>query len=156
MKKIRISKGKAVSLPIRFLGVIITVVLTVKLMDWLPEPWSILVAMAISTALPALWFATNVIIINDSSKTIFDGIWTMGRKLGKPKKYNSIEKIYINKVKIKQTMYSLSNKQNIIANHEYRAYIELDSGDEYFLLSHPLEETIEKKVTKIKQKLEVK
>ncbi|MEP1034869.1 hypothetical protein [Ekhidna sp.] len=155
MKIIRINKGKAVSLPIRFVAVVATVVLTIKLMDWLPEPWSILVAMAISTILPAIWFATNVIIINEDNKTIFDGVWTMGRKLGKPSKYDSIEKIFINKVKTKQTMYSLSNKQNIIANHEYRAYLKTGEGDKYYLFSHPLEERVVEKVTKIKHKLEI-
>ncbi|WP_436515238.1 hypothetical protein [Ekhidna sp. To15] len=155
MKIIRINKGKAVSLPIRFTAVVLVVVLTIKLMDWLPEPWSILTAMLICTILPALWFATKVIIINADKKTIFDGVWTMGRKLGKPVKYQAIEKIFINKVKTKQTMYSLSNQQNIIANHEYRAYLKLDNGDKYYLISHPLEERVEEKVTKIRKKLAI-
>lgn len=155
MKIIRISKGKAVGLPIRFVAAILMVVLTIKLVDWLPEPWSIIIAIVISTFLPALWFATNVIIINEEDKTIFDGVWTMGRKLGKPVSYEAIEKIFINKVKTKQTMYSLSNKQNIVANHEYRAYLKLSNGDKFFLISHPLEETIEKKVMKIRKKLEI-
>lgn len=124
-------------------------------MDWLAEPWSILIAMLICTILPALWFATNVIIINEEKKTIFDGVWTMGRKLGKPVEYAAIEKIFIHKVKTKQTMYSLSNKQNILANHEYRAYLKLDNGDKYYLLSHPLEERVEEKVTKIRKKLAI-
>ncbi len=122
-------------------------------MDWLPEPWSIIVAMAICTFLPAIWFATKVIIINEENKTIFDGAWTMGRKLGKPVKYDGIEKIFINKVKTKQTMYSLSNKQNILANHEFQAYLKLINGDKYYLFSHPLEERVEEKVTKIRLKL---
>ncbi len=132
------------------------VVITIKLMDMLPEPWSILIAIAISSFLPALWFATKVIIVDEEHKTIFDGVWTMGKKLGKPLKYHSIEKIFINKVKTKQTMYSLSNQSNVVANHEYRAYLKLDSGDKYFLFSHPLEERAEEKVTKIREKLALK
>ena len=124
-------------------------------MGWLSEPWSIIVAIAISTFLPALWFATHIIIINEEDKTIFDGVWTMGCKLGKPVSYEAIEKIFINKVKTRQTVYSLSNKQNIVANHEYRAYLKLSNGDKFFLISHPLEQTIEKKVTKIRKKLEI-
>lgn len=96
-----------------------------------------------------------MIIINEEKKTIFDGVWTMGRKLGKPVEYTAIEKIFIHKVKTKQTMYSLSNKQNILANHEYRAYLKLDNGDKYYLLSHPLEERVEEKVTKIRKKLAI-
>lgn len=129
------------------------VVITIRLMDMLPEPWSILIAIAISSFLPALWFATKVIIVDEEHKTIFDGVWTMGKKLGKPLKYHSIEKIFINKVKTKQTMYSLSNQANVVANHEYRAYLKLDNGDKYFLFSHPLKERAEEKVTKIREKL---
>ena len=124
-------------------------------MDWLSEPWSILVAIAICSFLPALWFATDVIIINEENKTIFDGVWTMGRKLGKPIKYQAIEKIFINKVKTRQTMYSLSNQQNVITNHEYWAFIKMDNGEKFFLLSHPLEKRAEEKVTEIKKKLKL-
>ncbi|WP_370089208.1 hypothetical protein [Ekhidna sp.] len=156
MKIIRINKGKAVPLPIRFVSVLVMVIITIALMDALPEPWSIFIAILIASFLPALWFATNVIIINEEDKTIFDGVWTMGRKLGKPVRYQSIEKIFINKVKTKQTMYSLSNRQNVVANYEHRAYLKLDNGDKYFLLSHPLEERVEEKVAKIREKLGLK
>ncbi|MEO9870223.1 hypothetical protein [Ekhidna sp.] len=153
MKIIRINKGKAVNLPIRFVSIILMVIVTIKLMYELPEPWSILVAIIVSSFVPAIWFASNVIIINEENKTLYDGVFAMGRKFGKPTKYDSIEKIFINKVKTKQTMYSLSNQQNIVSNHEYRAYLKLDNGDKYFLLSHPLEERVEEKVTKISKKL---
>ena len=79
----------------------------------------------------------------------------MGHKFGKPIKYESIEKIFINRVKTKQTMYSLSNRQNVVTDHEYRAYLKLDNGEKFYLLSHPLEETVEEKVTKIREKLGV-
>ena len=153
MRIVRINKGRTVNLPIRLVGVVIVVIITVKLMDALPEPWSIFIAIAIASFLPLLWFSFNVIIINEEKKNLFDGVWTMGHKLGQVIQYGSIEKIFINKVKTKQTMYSLSNRQNIVTNHEYRAYIKLDSGDKYHLFSHPLEETAEEKVTKIREKL---
>lgn len=122
-------------------------------MDALPEPWSIFIAIAIASFLPILWFSFNVIIVDEDRKTLFDGVWTMGHKLGKVISYGSIEKIFINRVKTKQTMYSLSNKQNIVANHEYKAFLKLDNGEKYYLFSHPLEETAEEKVTKIREKL---
>ncbi|MEQ6167684.1 hypothetical protein AAOE16_10860 [Ekhidna sp. MALMAid0563] len=155
MKIVRINKGKVVNLPIRLVSAIIMVVITISLMDALPEPWSIFIAIALASFLPGIWFASYVIIINEEKKTIFDGIWTMGHKFGKPIKYESIEKIFINRVKTKQTMYSLSNRQNVVTDHEYRAYLKLDNGEKFYLLSHPLEETVEEKVTKIREKLGV-
>ncbi len=125
------------------------------LVEWLREPWSVVAAIVISTLLPAVWFATKVIIINEENRTIFDGVWTMGKRLGKPIKYGAIEGIFIKKVKTKQTVYTLPNKQNIVTNHEFRAYLKLNNGDEYFLISHPLQDRVEEKVTKIKQKLEI-
>ena len=153
MKIVRINKGKVVNLPIRLVSAIIMVVITISLMDALPEPWSIFIAIALASFLPGIWFASYVIIINEEKKTIFDGTWTMGHKFGKPIKYESIEKIFINRVKTKQTMYSLSNRQNVVTNHEYRAYLKLESGEKFYLLSHPIEEKIEEKVTKIREKL---
>lgn len=156
MKIVRINKGKAVNLPFRFLAVIVMVFLTITLMDALPEPLSIFIVIIIASLLPAIWFATKVIIIDEEHKTIFDGVWTMGKKLGEPANYDSIEKIFINKVKTSQTMYSLSNNRNVVTNHEFRAYLKLSNGDKYLLLTHPLEERVKEKVTKIKQKLDLK
>ncbi|MEP0984450.1 hypothetical protein [Ekhidna sp.] len=156
MRIVRINKGKAINLPFRFLSVISVVALTIVLLDALPEPISIFIVIAIASLLPAIWFATNVIIIDEDHKTIFDGVWTMGKKLGKPANYDTIEKIFINKVKTKQTMYSLANNQNIVVNHEYQAFLKLSNGDKYFLISHPLIERVEEKVMKIKEKLDLK
>ncbi len=125
-------------------------------MDALPEPWSIFITIIIASFLPAIWFASYLIVIDDENKTLFDGVWTMGRRFGKTIKYQSIDKIFINKVKTKQTMYSLSNNQNIVSNHEFQAYIKLDNGVKYYLLSHPLEKRIHENVTKISQKLGLK
>jgi len=101
MKIVRINKGKVVNLPIRLVSAVIMVVITISLMDALPEPWSIFIAIAIASILPGIWFASYVIIITQVKKTLFDGIWTMGHKFGKPIKYDSIEKIFINQVKTK-------------------------------------------------------
>lgn len=156
MKIVRINKGKVVNLPIRLVSAVTMVIITISLMDALPEPWSIFIAIAIASFLPGIWFASYVIIIDAEKKTIFDGIWTMGHKFGKPVSYQSIEKIYVNRVKTKQTMYSLSNRQNVLTDHEYRAYIKIDTGEKFYLLSHPIEEKMEEKVTKIREKLGLK
>lgn len=102
-----------------------------------------------------MWFATNVIAIDMTKHQLFDGVWMMGFKIGEKITFASINKIFINKIKTKQTLYSISNKQNIIVNHEYRAYIEIESGEKFFLFSHPLKERAEEKITEIKNKLRI-
>ncbi len=79
----------------------------------------------------------------------------MGRKLKRPSKYTSINEIIIRKIKTKRTVYTLSNKENIVADHEFRAILKLENDEEYFLFSHPLKDRVDKKVTKIKKKLEI-
>ncbi len=153
MKTIRINKGRALNLPIRFIGVVGVIVIMIKLMETLSEPWSLIIVIAIASFLPALWFSYQVIIIDMEKKELFDGIWTMGKRLGSSTSFNGIEKIFINRIKTKQTMYSLSNKQNVLASYEYRAYIKLDSGEKFFLISHPIKEEIEEKVSKIRKKI---
>ena len=153
MKIVRINKGKAVNLPLRLIGVIVATVGTIQLMHILPEPWSVLVTIVVASFVPAIWFSDKVIIIDMDKKEVFDGVWTMGKRLGKATIFNEVEKIFIDKVKTKQTLYNLSNKQNIVVNHEYRAYLELDNGENFFLISHPLEDKLEEKVTKIEKKL---
>ncbi len=153
MKIVRINKGKVVNLPIRLVSVLVIFFIIFKLMETLSEPLSIFIAIVFASILPAIWFASYVIIIDEETKTVFDGIWTMGKRFGKPRKYDAIEKIFINRVKTKQTMYSLSNRQNIVANYEFKAYLKLDDGEKFFLISHPIEERVEEKVTKIRQKL---
>ncbi len=79
----------------------------------------------------------------------------MGRKLKKSSNYTSLSEIIIRKVKTKRTVYTLSNKENIVADHEFRAILKLENDEEYFLFSHPLKDRVDEKVTKIKKKLEI-
>ena len=155
MKIIRISKGKTVPLSIRLIVIAIAVFLIVKIVILLPEVLAIILIILLSSLIPTFWFATNIIVINDEEKTIYDGIWAMGKRLGKSERYDALEGIMIEKIKTRETVYTLSNKQNIVANHEFRAYLKTTNGGNYFLLSHPLKERLEVKVTKIKKKLEI-
>ncbi|MEO1254004.1 MAG: hypothetical protein AAFY41_03825 [Bacteroidota bacterium] len=153
MRIIRINKGRTISLPIRLLGVFGILMLITTAMINLSEAWAILVSIILASFFPALWFSFNVIIIDAENQEVFEGVWTMGKRFGKPVPFNKIEKIFINKVKTRQTIYSLSSKQNIVANHEFRAYLKLDNEEEYFLISHPIKERAQDKVSEIKRKL---
>lgn len=153
MKIVRVNKGKTIPLPFRFISALLIGLSVVQVLRNLQEPWSIIIAILLSFILPGIWFASNIIIIDLERKTLFDGSWTMGFRFGKNHRFESIDSFFINKVKIKQTIYSLANQQNILVNHEYKAYVKLQSGEKYFLFSHPLEERAQEKLTKIRKKL---
>ena len=93
MRRVKINKGKTVPLHFRFAGALILGVSVVMAMNHLPEPWSLLLAILLCTLVPALWFATDIIIIDRDSDQLFDGAWTMGFRIGKTQPLGTIEKL---------------------------------------------------------------
>lgn len=153
MKVVKINKGKAIAFHIRLAGVIIAVAICMKTLTIQPQYLAIILTIICSMMVPAIWFASSIITIDMVKKEIHDGVWVLGRKFGRGSTFNNIDKFFINKVKTKQTMYSLSNNQNISTNSEYKAFVKLDNGDKYFLFSHPLEERAIEKLNRVKKKL---
>lgn len=153
MKVVRINKGKAIPWTFRFLGTAIILIGCSGALQLQPEFLAIISTIILSIGAPAIWFAAHIISIDPIEKTIHDGVWTLGRKFGKPEKFNAIEKIYVNKVRTKQTSYSLANNQHMVANTEYKAFIKTDDGSKYFLFSHPLEEKVNEKVAEVRKKI---
>lgn len=154
MKVVKINKGKAIAFHIRLAGVIIAIALCMKLLTIQPMNLAILLTIPFTMLVPAIWFAANIITIDMEKKEIHDGIWVLGRKFGRSESFSGIEKFFINKVKTSQTMYSLSNNQNISTNSEFKVFVKLDNGDKYFLFSHPLEERAKEKLDEVKKKLQ--
>ncbi len=103
-----------------------------------------------------MWFSFNVIIIDSLTKELHSGIWVMGHQLGKSRKFGSIVKIFINKVKTSRKMHSQVNHGYTVKGIEYQAYLRLDDGEKYFLFSHASEKKVEEKVEEIKKKLMIK
>lgn len=153
MKIVRINKGKSLPLIARIIGLLIVGFSITRTFQLVEEPLSILLAIGISIVLPALWFATNLIVIDHERKTLFDGIWTMGFKIGKNTHYKEIQSLSLEKIKTPKRVYSLPNNKNIVTDHEYRATIELNDGKKYYLFSHPLEKRANEKLIKIRNKL---
>jgi len=111
-------------------------------MDQLVQPYLIALAIVLSMLVPAAWFATDILIIDLEEKKIFNGTWIMGFKLGRVTSITSVRKIFINRVKTKRTIYSLANNKHISTNYEYCAFLKLDSGEKFFMVSHPVKERI--------------
>ncbi|MFK7951418.1 MAG: hypothetical protein AB8B73_01125 [Ekhidna sp.] len=156
MKVVKINKGKTIAFHIRFAGIIVAIAICMKLLTIQPMNLAILLTIPFTMLVPAIWFASNIITIDMDKMEIHDGVWVLGRKFGKPEKFNSIDKFFMNKVKTRQTMYSLSNNQNISTNSEFKVFVKLNNGDKYFLFSHPLEERVEEKLNEVKLKLGLK
>ena len=153
MKVLKINKGKTISFLPRLTLILLAVVGIVKILQLIEEPYSLLLTMLLSLLPPAIWFATNIIIINAEENKIFQGVWVMGYKFGQTTRFDKIEAFEIEKKPIKKTLFTLSNNKSLLANYEYRVHLRVSPESRYYLVSHPLEETINKKVDKMKEKL---
>ncbi|MBC6427609.1 MAG: hypothetical protein GDA51_14355 [Ekhidna sp.] len=155
MKIVSIHQGKTLPLPLRFFIAMIPGALVVISMNQFAQPYSIVLAIALSALVPAVWFATDILTIDLEEKKIFNGAWVMGFKFGRVTSVTSIEKVFINRIEIKQTIYSLANNKNISTNYEYHTFLKLDSGEKFFMFSHPVRERIIEKAKQAIHKLEL-
>lgn len=152
MRKVMINQGRTVPLTFRFVGIGIVFVIVVKVLQHFPENTAILITIPFSFLVPMLWFSSTVLTINPETKEFHLGTWAMGFKTGRPKPYNHIEKIFINKVNVSQTMNTRANSHTT-SHVEYRAFIKFDNEEKHFLVSNKSEKKLEERVAEIKKKL---
>ncbi|MEP1094483.1 MAG: hypothetical protein ABJG78_05205 [Cyclobacteriaceae bacterium] len=153
MGKVMINQGRSLPWTFRFIAVLIVFTLIVVSMQNLPERLAIPIAILLSFLFPMIWFSNKILTIDNDLKEIHEGYWIMGYKTGKRKKYKSVDKIFINKVKTSQSMYSQSNHGHSVKGVEYHAYLKYDEDKKLFLAGDPLEKRLENKMTKIREKL---
>jgi len=153
MRIIRISQGKAFSLHFRLVTVVILCLLIVGTIVGIPQPFSMVFVIVLSSLVPAVWFSSKILSVDLEENKVFKGSWVMGFKFGREEAINSIEKISIEKVQTGKTIYSLSNNQNLVTDKVYEAYLKTESGEKFFLVSHPVKETIIKKAIQVIRKL---
>lgn len=152
MKLIRINKGRFVPFHFRLASTGILLVAYVQVLLKLPEPIAIPLVIVGSFLLPAIWFSFVVLTIDNENKWVHDGVWVMGYKIGKSKGFNRIEKIFINKVSVSQTMNTRVNSHTTTRD-EFQAYLKTDSSKKYKLFSERSLKEAEKKVKEIEEKL---
>ncbi|MEX2235689.1 MAG: hypothetical protein WD824_26260 [Cyclobacteriaceae bacterium] len=74
--------------------------------------------------------------INPASRTYREYNSFLFIKKGKAKKYNGIEKIFINKAKVSQRVYTAHTSNSaIFTDTEYNAYLKFNEGEKVFLFS---------------------
>ncbi len=148
-----INQGRTVPLSFRFVGMGIVIAVIVLAMQNLPEVFAIMAAIALSLFIPMLWFSFQIISIDPDLKEIHYGTWLMGYKTGRARKYQSLDEIFINKVRTSQTMHSRSNTSHTVRGIEFHAYLKFNEDEKVFLLSDKDEGRLVERMTKIKEKL---
>lgn len=83
-------------------------------------------------------------------------VWLLGYHSGKPEPLPGIEKIYINKIKLKQNFHTRSGK---VTTHDYgfiyKAFLLLTDGEKIHLDTDPKLEKLEERVRQYQRKLKV-
>lgn len=155
MKVVKVNKGRVVPPTARVVLSFLVVGSVWLSLKFVQPTYAIFLAMLVSLLLPAVWFSFYLIVVNLDKEEIFDGIWLMGRRFGRPERFSEVRDVLVKKVGTKPTIYTLSDNKQISTREEYRAYLSLKDGREYFMFSHPLEEEAVQKVKRIKQKLQL-
>lgn len=154
MNRVRIRKGRYFPTPLLFVFALIAVVLVLYVFKEIPRPFAVALTLFVSFLIAAAWSASYLLVIDMEEKKIFDGVWVMGIKLGAEMPFTHIEKIFINKIKTKQTFYSaLGNQPATLSNAEYQSYVKTDEGRKVALVTHRNRSKIIEKVTYIIDKL---
>lgn len=154
MRPVRIHQGKTYPLGLRLSAALIVCTLIIVVLRHILAPLSLGIAILLAPVLPALWFSTRIVEIDVARKRLFQGSWTMGFRWGKNVSYEKID-LSVQKNRIKRTEFSLPNNRTLITDHEYQAFLEIDSKTDVYLFGHPLEDRIEEKMQTLRKKLSI-
>jgi hypothetical protein len=89
-----------------------------------------------------LFTSRHQIEIDPESKTIHPHIWVMGYKIGGKKTFSGIEKIFVNKVKQSQKLYTPFNYSTkyfgmiYIEENLYKSFLKFDTGEKMVLIEN--------------------
>ena len=71
--------------------------------------------------------------IDPVKKTFLEYTWVLGAKKGDERSYNSIERIYVNRVLQSTRMSSFTGHPRELKEYLYKAFLKLDNGDKIHL-----------------------
>ncbi|WP_159583939.1 hypothetical protein [Marinoscillum sp. 108] len=153
MNKIRINQGRILPWQFRMVGTLIVLGSMAFALLRLSEFPAIVICIAISFLIPAMWSAYYILEIDPEQKTISEFSWVLSFKNGKTKSFQEVEKIFVNETKKAQRMTSWSGQVRTSKFNEYMAFLKLVEGDKYFLISDPDPANLMKRLTPISEKL---
>lgn len=153
---VRINQGRILPWQFRLAGTVLVFMLIIGAFLELQEIPAITTAILVSFLLPLIWSTYYVLEIDPQKKTVSVITWIVGLKKGEVYPFESIEKIFINKVLIGQDISSYSGHVHHAQSVEYTAFIKLDTGKKFELLSMKKPEKLKEKLKPIAAKLSCK
>ncbi|MEQ8580159.1 MAG: hypothetical protein RIC30_06305 [Marinoscillum sp.] len=153
MNKIRINQGRILPWQFRVVGTLIVLGSMAFALLRLSEFPAIIICIAISFLIPAMWSAYYILEIDPEQKTISEISWILSYKNGKTKPFREVEKIFVNETKKAQQMTSWAGQVRTSKFQEYMAFLKLTDGDKYFLISDQDPDKLLKRLAPISEKL---
>ena len=150
---VRINQGRVLPWQFRLAGTTLIFVLIFGAFLKLPEMYAISSAILFSMLLPLLWSTYYLLEIDPENRVIKDGMWIVGYKKVDMTSYNSLEKIFINKVLVGQNISSYTGHVHHYQSVEYTAFLKLDNDKKFELLSDKSADQLKKKLKPIIRKL---
>jgi hypothetical protein len=154
MNKVKINQGRTMMPTFRWGLTLILFFAIMVVFRMLPEIPAIIAATGLSFLAPLLWSSYYILEINPSTKKINEYTLIMGKAFFNTEtKFDSIEKIFINRNLVGQMMQSYSGRIANVQNVEFQAFIKLEHGDKFFLISDRSIEKLEKRIEPMASKL---
>ncbi|MDH5609631.1 MAG: hypothetical protein OEY56_09125 [Cyclobacteriaceae bacterium] len=155
MKVVRIAQGKAVPLPFRFAGTLVILMLFVGMHAYLAMHVFVLMAMVVSSLLPALWSSVFILEIDPANHIIHEYVWVMGRKFGKKRPLPPLGRIYVNQVKTSRHMHSYGGSTLQLKGYECVGFLKFSNEETLELIREEDCEFVVKSLSKIAKKLDI-
>ena len=154
MKKVRINQGRIVPWQFRLAGSVFVIMLIFGAFIKLEEIYAIICALLLSPLVPLLWSSFYLLEIDPVAKTVTEISWMMGIQKKEVTRFEGIEKIFINPVRVSQRVTSYSGHVNDFKSQEYMAYLKLDSGQKFELVSDRNADHLRKRLEEVRKKLD--
>ncbi|WP_258103937.1 hypothetical protein [Marinoscillum sp. MHG1-6] len=156
MNRVRINQGRILS-GMYILGILLLTLFLIALsFNYLPELLAIPVVIMLGLTFPMVWSSFYIIEIDTQSKTISEYIWIMTFKINvEVTRFDSLEKIFVNQVGLSQNYHQYSGAVHEVRSREFQAYIKIDTGEKFYLVSGKNKGALNKSLNSIAQKLKV-
>jgi hypothetical protein len=154
MRKVRINQGRIV--PFQFRIVVTALIffgMAGALLNLSQMP-AIGICILLGTFMPVVWSMYYILEIDPESKTISEITWIAGFQKPKRTPFESIEKIFINETRQQQQMTSWAGQVRTSRFKELVAYLKLEDGRKFYLLSAADAVDMRSKIEPLSKKLD--
>ena len=154
MNKVRINQGRVMNSWFRYVGSLIIISMTIVVIVFLNSIYGFLLALVLAFLMILLWTSFHIVEIDLERKMYHDLTVVLGRKTGETKAFDSIEKVFINRVKFQQASNHYSTgARRIHHGFEYKAFVKFAHGETLFLVSDKDEKELIERLQPVLKKL---